>query len=74
MQRELENRMEQNTEFTILMPLYQNVPQPRDPTWQPTVCPVCHRRCWFNPAGEQFISQAKGAVRIRCTECGLRDK
>lgn len=74
MQEDLDNKMQHEGEFTILMPLYQNVPQPRDPTWQPTICPVCHRYCWFNPAGEDFIRQAKGKVRIRCTECGLMGK
>lgn len=74
MQGELENRMLPDSEFTILMPLFKNVPEPRDPTWQPTVCPVCRRRCWFDPAGEEFIRLAKGAVRIRCTECGLQNR
>ncbi len=73
MQGELQNRMADD-DFTILMPLYKNVPEPRDPTWQPTVCPVCRQRCWFNPLGEDFIRAANGKVRIRCTECGMRGK
>lgn len=68
MQGGLRNRMED--EYIVLMPLYKNVPEPKDPAWQPPMCPVCHRRCWYNPIADEL----KGIrIRLRCTECGLKE-
>lgn len=54
----------------LMMPLVQNVPEPRNPTWKRTTCPVCGRECWERPlpAGVER-SSFDGAL---CTECALR--
>ena len=58
--------------FTIMMPLAKNVPSPR-PEWQPTACPCCGRRSWYNPIGDSILQQMAGRIRLRCTECALKE-
>lgn len=72
MVEDLRNRMADNDEFIVMMPLYKNVPHPKDANWMPTMCPICRRRCWYNPKADELRKNGM-KIKLRCTECALKE-
>ena len=54
----------------LMMPLRNNVPSPKDPTWKPSRCPGCGRECWDRKLPEG-ITEEMFAGKL-CTLCALR--
>lgn len=54
----------------MTMPLKKNVPQPKDETWVPAVCPECGCECWDRPLPEGFTKEMFSGKL--CTICALK--
>lgn len=62
------------TTVITMMPLQSNVPEGR-PDWELRTCPVCGRKCWYqtdNMRQLEFMAAGR-ELRLRCTECALRE-
>ena len=68
MQIRVEPRKQTDGSGILMMPLRKNVPLPRDPDWQLTICPGCGRKCWDRPLPEGYRVEKK-----LCTECALME-
>lgn len=54
----------------LMMPLKQNIPDPKDDSWKLRSCPKCGSECWDRPLPEGFTeSMFDGKL---CTMCALR--
>lgn len=48
------------------MPLYDNVPEPKDKSWKLTTCPICKRACWDRITPDFLKPAITGKL---CTDC-----
>lgn len=54
----------------ICMPLFKNIPNPKNKDWKLTTCPECGRECWEVPLPPGFSKELfDGAL---CTDCALK--
>lgn len=56
-------------ELIQTMPLYDNVPEPKDESWKLTTCPMCKRACWDRITPD-FLKPV--ITEKLCTECALK--
>lgn len=54
----------------LMMPLFQNIPDPKDDSWKLCRCPKCDKECWDRPLPEGFTEDMFGGKL--CTMCALR--
>lgn len=55
----------------LAMPLKDNIPEPKDPSWKLTTCPVCGAECWESDLARQAMA-AEPDLRAACTACALK--
>ena len=55
----------------LAMPLKDNIPEPKDPSWKLTACPICGAECWENDLARQAMA-AEPDLRAACTACALK--
>lgn len=66
---ELKPRKKTDRGGYIMMPLYANVPNPKNQDWKLTNCPVCGLECWDRPLPEGYTEDMfDGKV---CTACAF---
>ena len=55
----------------LCMPLYRNVPSPKNDSWKLTTCPKCGADCWETDLHRETLKNEKDILAL-CTECALR--
>lgn len=55
----------------LAMPLKDNTPEPKDPSWKLTTCPICGAECWESGLARQAM-EAEPDLRAVCTVCALK--
>lgn len=53
----------------LCLPLKRNVPNPKDPDWKLTTCPICGSECWESDLARETM-KAEG-LKAACTACAL---
>jgi len=53
------------------MPLYRNVPTPKNPDWKLVSCAKCGSDCWETDLHRTTI-QRENDVTALCTECAIK--
>lgn len=55
----------------LAMPLKDNIPEPKDPSWKLATCPICGAECWETDLARQAM-EAEPDLRAVCTVCVLK--
>ena len=57
----------------LMLPLWENVSNPRNPDWKAVTCPVCGADCWQTEQARQLHRQLP-SILAACTPCALRGR
>ncbi len=55
----------------LMMPLQENIPEPKHKDWKPAVCPVCGAPCWESVQARILIRKMPDILKV-CTNCALK--